>query len=109
MIDPYLTEIYQNFQKGVDRDNFLLIILPPLEKFNASLVSPALARNNTKVVASLSDYETLLLQMTSGFMRNIAFVLPLGEFDSSEAGTTSGVWVSSKRVLGEENCYWVDL
>ena len=35
LIDPYLTEIYQNFQKGVGRENLLLIIFPPLAHFNA--------------------------------------------------------------------------
>ena len=38
LIDPYLTEIYQNFQKGVERENLLLIVLPPLRGFEACLL-----------------------------------------------------------------------
>ena len=71
MIDPYLTEVYQNFQKGVDRDNLLLIVLPPLDHFNACFQSPIPARTRTAVstqfVTTLDDFETLLLKMTAGF------------------------------------------
>ena len=81
MVDPYLTEIYQNFQKGVDRENLLMIVLPPLHHFNSCLQSPLSARSRTatctQFVTTMGDFETLLLQMTAGFMPKLVFVLPL--------------------------------
>ena len=110
LIDPYLTEIYQNFQKGVDRENLLLIILPPLANFDACLHTANLPRtrtaSSTQFVGTLGDYETLLLQMTAGFMRRLVFVLPVDE-DTHSAHTVSWrIWVSTARVLGESNCFW---
>ena len=64
LIDPYLTEIYQNFQKGVDRENLLLNILPPLANFEACLQTANLPRTKTatsiQFVGTLVDYEILL-------------------------------------------------
>ena len=83
MVDPYLTELYQNFQKGVDRENLLMVIFPPLDRLNSCLESPLLGRARTSTctqfVATLSDLEMLLLQMTAGFMRRLVFVFPIDE------------------------------
>ena len=81
MVDPYITELYQNFKKGVDLENLLMIILPPLQHFNSCLTSPLLPRSRTatctQFVTTMSDFETLLLQMTAGFMLKLVFVLPI--------------------------------
>ena len=111
MIDPYLTELYQNFQKGVDRENLLMIILPPLVHFSACLASPVLARTRTakctQYVTTLGDFETLLLQMTAGFMPKLIFVLPIGgDTYSQHRLAPFEVWLSSERVLGSRNCHW---
>ena len=110
LIDPYLTEIYQNFQKGVDRENLLLIILPPLANFEACLQTANLPRTrtatSTQFVGTLGDYETLLLQMTAGFMRRLVFVLPTDENTPKPGDRAWQVWVSSVRVLGQSNCVW---
>jgi hypothetical protein len=88
MIHPYLTEIYQNFQKGVDRENVCLVILPPLVNFNASFDSTITVRTRTAkcthFVTTLGDFEALLLQMTAGFMPKLVFVLPVDENTHSE-------------------------
>ena len=108
MVDPYLTELYQNFQKGVDRENLLMVILPPLVHFNASLEGSPLARTRTakctQFVTTLGDFEILLLQLTAGFMPKLVFSLPI---DQSTHGKCE-VWLSSKRVLGDKNCHWPD-
>jgi len=78
MNDPYLTEIYQKFQKGVDREKLLLIILPLLHAFNACVTSPTRVRartaKNLQFITTLSDFEMLLLQMTAGFICKLTFV-----------------------------------
>ena len=112
MIDPYLTELYQNFQKGVDRENLLMIILPPLVHFSSCLASPVLARTRTakcsQYVTTLGDFETLLLQMTAGFMPKLIFVLPIDRNTYSQhSHAPFHVWLSSERVLGYRNCHWV--
>ena len=114
MVDPYLTELYQNFQKGVDRENLLLIILPPLVQFNLYFKSPSLARTRTatctQFVTTISDFETLLLQMTIGFMPKLVFVLPIDEFThATHFQTPFEVWLSSERVLGAQNCHWAGI
>ena len=111
MIDPYLTELYQNFQKGVDRENLLMIILPPLVHLSACLASPGLARARTakctQFVTTLSDFETLLLQMAAGFMPKLIFVLPVeGDTCTQHRQFPFEVWLSSERVLGVRNCHW---
>ena len=110
LIDPYLTDIYQNFQKGVDRENLLLIVLPPLPSLEACLQTPNMQRartaSSTQFVGTLGDYETLLLQMTAGFMRRLVFVLPTDENTPKPGDRAWQVWVSSVRVLGQSNCFW---
>ena len=111
LIDPYFTEIYKNFQKGVGRDNLLLIILPPLANFDACLQTGNLPRARTadctQFVGTLGDYEMLLLQMTAGFMRKLVFVFPIDEDTHSyHADRPFQIWVSTARVLGESNCFW---
>ena len=113
LIDPYLTEIYQNFQKGVGRENLLLIIFPPLANFNACFQTENLpwTRTTTKgsaqFVRTLSDYEMLLLQMTSGIMRRLVFVLPIDEdTERAHAEKPFEIWMSTARILGESNCVW---
>ena len=110
LIDPYLTGIYQNFQKGVDRENLLLIVLPPLPSFEACLQTPTMQRartaSSTQFVGTQADYETLLMQMTAGFMRKLVFVLPIDENTPEPGDCTWQVWVSSVRVLGQSNCVW---
>ena len=111
MVDPYLTELYQNFQKGVDRENLLIIILPPLANFNSCLISPVLARTRTaqctQFVTTLSDFEMLLLQMTAGFIPKMVFVLPIDATSHDKhLRTPFEVWFSMERVLGNKNCHW---
>ena len=112
MVDPYLTELYQNFQKGVDRTNLLIIIVPPLVRFNQCLVqSPLLARTRTakctQFVTTLGDFETLLLQMTAGFMPKLVFILPIDKSTHGEHRQEPfQVWLSSQHVLGDKNCHW---
>ena len=111
MIDPYLTEIYQNFQKGVDRENLLLIILPPLAAFNACVTSSTRVRartaKNSQFITTLSDFEMLLLQMTAGFMCKLAFVLPIDDNTHDQhVQMPFVVWSSSESVLGHRNCHW---
>ena len=107
LIDPYLTDIYQNFQKGVDRENLLLIVLPPLPSFEACLQTPTMQRariaSSTQFVGTQADYETLLMQMTAGFMRKLVFVLPIDENTPEPGDCTWQVWVSSVRVLGHSH------
>ena len=107
MVEPYLTELYQNFQKGVDRQNLLLVILPPLFHFDASMGSPRMMRTrtsqSTQFVATLSDFESLLLQMTAGFMPRVVFILPI---DQGSTSSDMEVWKSCERVLGADNCHW---
>ena len=113
LIDPYLTEIYQNFQKGVGRENLLLVILPPLANFNACFQTENLpwtrtaTEGSTQFVRTLSDYEMLLLQMTSGIMRRLVFVLPIDEdTERAHADKPFEIWMSTARMLGESNCVW---
>ena len=111
MVDPYLTELYQNFQKGVDRENLLIVIFPPLDQFNSCLLSPLAGRTRTatctQFVATLSDFEMLLLQMTAGFILKLVFVLPIHErTNGGHTETRLAVWLSFQRVLGHENCHW---
>ena len=113
MIHPYLTEIYQNFQKGVDRENVCLVILPPLAKFNAAFQTHSTTRTRTATdthrVATLGDFEVLLLQMTAGFLPKLVFVLPV-EANTHDHHLRSpfDAWLSAERVLGTQNCHWVD-
>ena len=108
MVDPYLTELYQHFQKGVDRENLLMIVLPPLDNFNSCLKCPSLPRTRTakctQFVTTLGDFETLLLQLTAGFMPKLVIIIPIDQNTHGECE----VWLSSKRVLGDKNCHWPD-
>ena len=112
MVDPYLIELYQNFQKGVDRENLLMIILPPLVHFNSCFKPPLLARARTakctQFVTTLGDFETLLLQMTAGFIPKLVFVLPIDEESTYDKHIQEPfeVWRSIERVLGVKNCHW---
>ena len=111
MIDPPLIELYQNFQKGVNRENLLMIILPPLVRFNSCFQAPLLPRTRsakcTQFVTTLCDFETLLLHMTGTFTPKLVFVFPIDENTYNEhLQTPFDVWVSSERVLGEQNCHW---
>ena len=111
MLDPYLIEVYQNFQKGVDRENLLMIILPPLDHFDSSFDSPVLARSRTakctQFVTTRADFETLLLQMTAGFMPKLVFVLPVcANTHAEHSAAPFQVWLSSEHVLGASNCHW---
>ena len=112
LIDPYLTEIYQIFQKGVKKENLLLIILPPLATFEDNLQTTNLQRartaTSTQFVGTLMDYESLLLQMTAGFLRKLTFVLPIDANTQSSSGDTWRTWISTKHVLGHDNCFWSD-
>ena len=107
MVDPYLTELYQNFQKGIDRQNLLLVILQPLVHFDACFRSTIWARTrtakSTQFVATLGDFETLLLQMTAGFMPRVVFIFPI---DQGSTHSDLEAWQSSVRVLGANNCHW---
>ena len=111
IIHPYLTEIYQNFQKGVDRASVCLIVLPPLRQFSACLDSPVQSRLRTlkctQFVATLCDFEALLLQMTAGFMPKLAFIFPI-DHDTRDQHTLTPFqpWLSAERVLGSQNCHW---
>ena len=110
MMDPYLTQLYQNFQKGVDRDNFVVIILPPLEKFNASLLSHGVSRARTakctKFVSTVSDFEMLLLEMNALFREKILYIFPVvsGNF-ATHRETPYEVWQSSQKILLDTNCF----
>ena len=111
LIDPYLTEIYQNFQKGVERENLLLIILPPLAGFDACLRTATVPRTrtatSTQFVGALGDYELLLLQMTAGFIRRLVFIFPIDENTyRGHLASPCETWVSTARVLGGSNCFW---
>ena len=111
LIDPYLTQIYQNFQKGVERENLLLIILPPLAGFDACLRTGTVPRtrtaSSTQFVGTLGDYELLLLQMTAGFIRRLVFIFPIDENTYRDhVASPCDTWVSTARVLGESNCFW---
>ena len=112
MIDPYLTEMYQNFQKGVDRENLVMIILPPLMNLDSCLTSLASTRTRTakctQYVSTLCDFETLLLQMTSGFMPKHLFILPIDAATQMRHNDESfQIWLSSQRILGSDNCHWL--
>ena len=111
MVDPYLTELYQNFQKGVDRENLLIVIFPPLDQFNSCFESPLVGRARTatctQFVATLCDFEMILLQMTAGFIPKLVFVLPIDESTyGKRTETRFEVWLSIQRVLGHKNCHW---
>ena len=55
----------------------------------------------------MGDFETLLLQMTTGFMPKLVFVLPIDESTyGKHVQAPLEVWLSSERVLGEKNCHW---
>ena len=111
IIHPYLTQINQNFQKGVGRDNVCVIILPPLCQFSACFVSPVQSRLRTGTcthfVATLSDFEVLLLQMTAGFMPKLVFDFPIDQdTHDKHRATPFKAWLSAERVLGIANCHW---
>jgi hypothetical protein len=112
MVDPYLTDMYQNFQKGVWRETLLLIIFPPLARFNACFESPMFARTRTarysQFVTTMADFETLLLQMTAGFMPKIVFVFPRDISQTAECQASLPAWLCCQRVLGSSNCHWVE-
>ena len=109
LLDPYLAHIYQNFQKGVDRENVVMVILPPLMSLDESLTSRSTVRARTadctQFVGQLIDMELLLLQMTAGHMPKLVFVLPTDAFPPPSQQETN-LWVAFKRVLGEVNCHW---
>ena len=110
-MDPYLTEIFPNFQKGVERLNLLLVVLPPLAAFDEFLERAYLQRArtaaSTQFIGTMVDYETLLLQMTAGVIRRLVFVFPIDErINTDSDGSAFEVWESSARVLGRKNCFW---
>ena len=88
-----------------------MIILPPLVHFNSCFKSPLVGRARTatctQFVTTLGDFETLLLQMTAGFMPKVVFVLPIDESTHDEhTEKACAVWESIERVLGDNNCHW---
>ena len=83
LTDPYLTEISQDFQNGVARENLLIIRFPPLANFeallSASLPQRARTAKSTQFVGTLIDFETMLMQLTSGLLSRLAFVFPVDD------------------------------
>ena len=104
-----------NHIQGVELDILLMIILPPLVQFNLSLSDvSALPRNrtakSTQYVSTLSDFQTLLMQMTAGYMPKLVFVLPIDAHNRDtdhEDERKPEVWLASELVLGRDNCHWV--
>ena len=97
--------------RGVRRENLLLIILPPLNAFNACVTSSTGVRartaKNSQFITTLSDFEMLLLQMTAGFMCKLAFVLHIDDNTHDQhVQMPSVVRSSSESVLGHRNCHW---
>ena len=107
MIDPYLVEICENFKKGVELENLLLVVLPPLATLSADLRRPAMLRNRTstctRFVTTLADFEAMLLQMTTGLFRHVNFVIPID--DRIEDPATNETWQACQKVLGHCNCH----
>ena len=127
MTEPHLTQIYANFQKGVKRDNFLIVILPPLPLFNLGLTSHETPRARTaksaQFIGTVGDFQTLLLQMTA-LMHKLVFIFPVEDTGQQEptilnrwafdwparahhSESERDIWIASKHVLGEDNCHWL--
>jgi hypothetical protein len=111
MIDPYLIEICENFKKGVDLVNLLLVVLPPLVTLSKSFRNSSILRNRTsncaRYVTTLADFETMLLQMTSGIFKHLVFVLPVNELTDLEPRDET--WKSCINIVGYDNCHWLQI
>jgi hypothetical protein len=106
MIDPNLLQLRNNFQKGVQRDNKLMIVLPALESFDDALMNPTRGRarteSSTQFVTTYADLESMLVTITAGVMPELIFVLP---YDRTQTwNDRRETWKSFRRILGSENC-----
>ena len=78
--DPYLTQMYENFKKGVDKENLFIVIMPSLKELNAffSRIIP-IQRARTKTaqfVTTTMDLQMLLMQLGSGLLPKLNLILP---------------------------------
>jgi len=108
---PHLTKIYSLFQKGVARENYLIVVLPSLGSLETLLTTPPPTRTMTaksvEFVNTCLDLECLLREFTYGYLPPTVFVLPVETqqswFPNAEIdGAVVRVFLN---VFGEENCH----
>ena len=109
MIDPYLIEICENFKKGVDVENLLMVVLPHLHSLSCELNDSSRLRNHTQhttqYVTTSLDFEVMLMQMACGIFRNLVFVLPV-DGRTSDSPVDEVTWQACCHVYGQEFCHW---
>ncbi len=93
-------------RQGADRANACLTVLPPLYQFSACFTSPVQRRSRTTtcthVVATLSDFESLLLHMATGFMPTLVFAFPINRATHDEH--LYQPWLSAERAPCITHC-----
>ena len=102
MTDPPLDLLYSIFQKGVDLENVLVIVLPPFRAFRSALCT-SVFRSNEQPVNTLSDFACRMLQITSGFMPKMIFIFPT-EFDVQHGMEKTRLWQVCEDIFGSSNC-----
>ena len=96
MIDCPFIEMRELLKKA-KRTIALVVILPPLEHFDEALTSPVPGRlhglKETKFIATYSDWDAWVIEMTSGIFEHIALVFPCFSMKSCAA---SKAWQSAR-------------
>ena len=110
MIDPYLVEICENFKKGVDVENLLMVVLPHLFSLSAEFTDSTRPRNRTahgtQYVTTLLDFEGMLMQMASGIFRNLVFIIPVDR-RTLVSQVEEDTWQACCHVYGHDHCHWL--
>ena len=117
MTEPSLLELYQNVQKGVDLQILLMVILPPLSSFDACFENTCMPRSRTakctQFITTLADLQTLLLQLTAGFLPKLVFVIPIEssspEYTAQTLRTSSKVVEAMSNILGSDHYRHLDV
>ena len=113
MTDPplfMLRDLISNGQK--DSPIFLIIILPSIRFLQRGLEEHKEFRirteNCTQYVATITDFEDLLMKASTGFLsQELAFVIPISRDITEEELAEQQIWKSAQALLGNENCHRV--
>ena len=108
MTDPPLSamrELLLSAQK--ERPIFLVVILPLLDTLTAALRGSSLMRlqtaHCTQFVTTMCDLEDMLMKASTGIISQLAFVVPVDDFDRKTLRANE-VWKSATKIFGTDQC-----
>ena len=104
--DPHLNAMRNNFQKGVDRENKIVIVFPPLDDFEFQLTQQlprSRTAKGTQYVTTLSDFQSLLQNISLQCLPDLVCAFPT---NSDEARIKElRAWRCCEDIFGADQCH----